>query len=155
MDFCTKQILYKVCSLLNKNNQVEKTITGKVVFDNIAVSDVHIVNKNTNIGTITNKNGVFDISASLGDTLHFTHINLEEKLVAITKKIIISVLITLVSFASFANEEVNQAYIEGTNNFGLKVFQDLIEAKSDSQENILWNTCSIRGSNSCVLSLYL
>ncbi|MDD7915926.1 carboxypeptidase-like regulatory domain-containing protein [Polaribacter ponticola] len=87
--------------------QVEKTITGKVVFDNIAVSDVHIVNKNTNIGTITNKNGVFDISASLGDTLHFTHINLEEKLVAITKKIITknSLEITLVE-KTYALDEI-------------------------------------------------
>lgn len=65
-------------------------ITGKVVLDSIAVVDVHVINKSTKIGTITNNNGLFEIPVKLGDSLFLSHLNLQDKLVLITPKIISS-----------------------------------------------------------------
>jgi hypothetical protein len=67
----------------------KKIINGKILFDASVVSDVHIVNINTNQGTITNDNGWFEISVYIGDSLEFTHINLEEKLLIVTKKMML------------------------------------------------------------------
>lgn len=61
-----------------------KIIDGKLIFDNSPISDVHVVNKNTNKGTTTNDDGWFEIPVSVGDSLHFTHVNLEKKIVQIT-----------------------------------------------------------------------
>jgi hypothetical protein len=62
-------------------------ISAKVYFDNEAISDVHIINKNSNQGTITDDFGVFEIPVLIGDILEFTHLNLEKKEVIITKEV--------------------------------------------------------------------
>ena len=46
-------------------------VTAKVLLESFPVSDVHIVNKNTNIGTITNNEGVFEIPMSINDSIHY------------------------------------------------------------------------------------
>jgi len=56
------------------------------LFDKVDNSDVHIVNKNTNQGTISNVYGWFEIPVSIGDSLQFTHINLKAKQYIVTKE---------------------------------------------------------------------
>lgn len=68
-----------------KSNQI---ITGNVFFDKKAVSDVHVVNKNSNQGTITNDFGLFEISAAIGDVLEFSHINFTSEKLIVTKEIL-------------------------------------------------------------------
>ncbi|MHB0756306.1 carboxypeptidase-like regulatory domain-containing protein [Polaribacter sp. M15] len=67
----------------------KKNITGKVFFEGDVMSDVHIINKNSNIGTNTNDFGLFEISTTIGDTLVFSHINIKAKTIAITKEIFV------------------------------------------------------------------
>ena len=62
---------------------------GKVVLENDPISDVHIINKNTNVGTITNDIGFFEIPMKVGDSLYFSHLNLKDKLILITKEVIL------------------------------------------------------------------
>ena len=71
------------------NAQEKRTsITGKTVLESTSVVDVHIINKNTKIGAITNDNGIFEIPVKLGDSLFISHINLEDKLILITDKVL-------------------------------------------------------------------
>lgn len=68
-----------------KKNQL---ITGQLFFDKEPVSDVHLVNKNTNKGTISNDYGLYEISASIGDVLEFSHLNFITEEIIVTKEIL-------------------------------------------------------------------
>jgi len=81
--------------LLSIDAQEKRTfIKGKILLDNFAVLDsvsnydIHVINKNTSIGTITNDDGSFEIPIKLGDELYFSHINLQHKTIKITDKIL-------------------------------------------------------------------
>jgi hypothetical protein len=50
------------------------------------MSDVHIINKKTQKGTISNDKGWFDISAIMGDSLQFSRIKIKSKQFIITKE---------------------------------------------------------------------
>jgi hypothetical protein len=75
-------------SILITGQEKREIISGKVNYHSTPISDVHIVNKNSNQGTITNDVGFFEIPGSIGDTLAFSHINLEIQEMVITKKIL-------------------------------------------------------------------
>lgn len=70
-------------------------LKGKAIIDSLTVADVHILNTKTNIGTITNDNGSFEIPVKLGDSLLLSHINLQEKFIIITDKILSEVNFTV------------------------------------------------------------
>lgn len=75
-----------ILSFVMINAQEKRTIIiGKTLLDSIGISDVHVINKNTNIGTISNTDGSFEIPVKIGDSIHISHINLEEKLIIISK----------------------------------------------------------------------
>lgn len=59
-------------------------ISGKIISSNNSVSNVHIVNQNTKLGTVSNDNGEFEIMVSLNDILLFSSIEYERKEVSIT-----------------------------------------------------------------------
>lgn len=86
-------------SIFSQENR--KLINGHVLFDKVAAKDVHIINKNTNTGTITNDNGWFEIPVRVGDSLQFTHVNLKEKQLVITEKI-------------YSNKSLEIALVENT-----------------------------------------
>lgn len=74
-------------TLINANvfsQKKRKTISGIIKLDSIAVRDVHIVNINTNVGTVSNDNGFFEIPVQISDTLQFSHINYKKKRLIIT-----------------------------------------------------------------------
>ncbi|PQJ82154.1 peptidase associated/transthyretin-like domain-containing protein [Polaribacter glomeratus] len=75
-------------SILGFSQENRKLIIGKIFFGKAVVSDVHIINKNTKQGTITNDEGWFEIPVYIGDSLQFTHVNLQEKQLLITKEIL-------------------------------------------------------------------
>ncbi len=70
------------------SQQKQKIITGKVVFKGDVITDVHIINTNSNTGTNTNDLGLFEIPVKIGDTLAFSHINIKNKVIAITKEML-------------------------------------------------------------------
>jgi hypothetical protein len=69
------------------SQEKRKLISGKILLENTIITDVHIINKNTKLGTITNDDSWFEIPVSIGDSLQFTHVNLKEKHIVITKEI--------------------------------------------------------------------
>ncbi|MFL0108731.1 carboxypeptidase-like regulatory domain-containing protein [Tenacibaculum maritimum] len=82
-------------------------IKGKILLQNIPVSDVHITNKNTKAGTISNNYGIFEIYASKGDSISFSHVNLRNKTLVIdTKKLDIPSLIVPLTEKSIILNEV-------------------------------------------------
>lgn len=60
-------------------------MTGTVFSDSLTLENVHIINKTSFKGTITNNHGLFKLPVKVGDTLHISHINFE------VKKLVISV----------------------------------------------------------------
>lgn len=62
--------------------------SGKIIINKIPQNDVHILNKNNNKGTISNDKGWFEIPVTLGDSIYFSHINLQDKLVIITQEVL-------------------------------------------------------------------
>jgi hypothetical protein len=76
-------------SLLNAQEK-RKLITGKAVLDSLSIVNVHIINKNTKIGTISNDNGLFEIPVHIGDTLFFSHLKYQDKLIIVNDKSIVN-----------------------------------------------------------------
>ncbi|MFK8058993.1 MAG: hypothetical protein AB8B78_02780, partial [Polaribacter sp.] len=68
------------------SQEKRKLIYGFVTIDSIAINDVHIINKNTQKGTISNDNGSFELPVKLGDTLFFSHLNLKSKTIVVAEK---------------------------------------------------------------------
>ncbi len=56
----------------------QKLIFGKVVLETFAVPNVHIVNKTSKTGTISDENGLFEIIIKENDVLFFSHLTLEQ-----------------------------------------------------------------------------
>ena len=60
-------------------------VTGKVITDGQPLPGVTIIIKNTSIGTVSNVSGEFSIQAQIGDTLVFSFIGLQTRLVKVEK----------------------------------------------------------------------
>ncbi|MBE0423722.1 MAG: carboxypeptidase-like regulatory domain-containing protein [Lutibacter sp.] len=86
-------------------------ISGKIISSNNAVGNVHIVNLNTKLGTVSNDNGEFEMMVSLNDILLFSSIEYERKEIIITdnflkyKKIVVELIPSV--------NELNEVFIEG------------------------------------------
>lgn len=86
-------------------------ISGKIISSNNPVGNVHIVNQNTKLGTVSNDNGEFEMMVSLNDILLFSSIEYERKEVSITgnllkyKKIVVELMPSV--------NELNEVFIEG------------------------------------------
>ncbi|TVZ57384.1 hypothetical protein OD91_2705 [Lutibacter sp. Hel_I_33_5] len=81
-------IVVIIFSLSSVGQEKRKLIVGKVLLKNHTTSDIHVLNKNTNRGTIINEKGIFELPIKKGDSIYFSHINLNDKLIVITKEII-------------------------------------------------------------------
>lgn len=96
-----------ISTLLNSQEKKAIEINGIISLDSIPLENVHVINKNTLIGVITNAKGVFKITASETDTLFISHINIDNKEVSVTKEMYISRKIALnIEAALYVLEEV-------------------------------------------------
>ncbi len=86
-------------------------ISGKIISSNNSVGNVHIVNQNTKLGTVSNDNGEFEMIVSLNDILFFSSIEYEIKEIKITvnflkyKKIVVELIPSV--------NELNEVFVEG------------------------------------------
>jgi len=74
-----------------------KIIKGKVLSSSLTLEDIHVINKNTEIGTLTNADGNFTIKAKLGDVILFSAVHLKGKEIELTQELFLkdSLLVTL------------------------------------------------------------
>lgn len=63
-------------------------IYGTIMIDSIPLENAHVINKNTSIGVTTNIKGRFKIRVAKNDTLFISHINIKNKEITITEKIL-------------------------------------------------------------------
>ncbi len=63
-------------------------ISGVITQQDTLMYNVHIINKNSNQGSTTNDFGIFEIAVKINDTLEFTHVSSNKKMVIITSEII-------------------------------------------------------------------
>ena len=89
-------------------------LRGKIYSDLSKVSDVHIINLNSYIGTISNDEGSFEITAKLNDTILFSSIEFESKKVRITESNFNTKLITI--FLISAINQLNEVFVGLTGN---------------------------------------
>ena len=71
-------------------------INGKVQLNSLAISDAHIINLNTKIGTVSDPLGFFNIPVNVGDSLNISHLNLKEVNIIITKAHLKSLTLSIV-----------------------------------------------------------
>jgi len=70
-------------------------IKGIITSDSVSVEDIHIINKTSKKGTVSNQFGEFKIPVKVNDTLIFSGIQFYTKVLQITKKQIESKLISI------------------------------------------------------------
>lgn len=63
-------------------------LRGEVIYKNISVANEYVINSTTEVATVTNKNGEFEIDVKVGDELVFTAVNFQYKMVEITPEIL-------------------------------------------------------------------
>lgn len=73
-------LLFSIKLFGQKGRQI---IKGKIYYDSIFIDNIHIINKNTRYGTISNHQGIFIIPVKLNDTLQFTGIQFHNKILII------------------------------------------------------------------------
>ena len=73
-------------SLITIAQNNPKIVSGNIYLDSLAIQDVHIINTKLDIGSVSNKEGRFEILASKGDILIISHLNFEYKEHVITNK---------------------------------------------------------------------
>lgn len=78
-----KLLLASFCLIVITFYEGRSQITGKIVNDSLPVSGIHILNKNTKYGVVSNENGKFKIDVGLNDTLVFSGIQFYEKIIVI------------------------------------------------------------------------
>ena len=96
-----KSIKYVIVALfsiafLNVNAQTKSVkISGIVKSDSTYLQDINIVNKATNLGTSSNEDGLFTMYAKEGDSLLFSSVVYENRIIKISKNHINSKKITV------------------------------------------------------------
>lgn len=81
-------LLFVSVTVLNAYCQnLSRDIEGIVMSDGISVSDVHILNLNSGIGAVSNVYGEFVIPVQENDSLFFSSLNYENRVIIFTPKI--------------------------------------------------------------------
>ncbi len=90
--------------------EVRYNISGNVHNDTTNVENVHVINQTSRKGVITNKNGDFKIHVKINDTLKFTNIQFNNKIIFINKEHLLNKFISVNLFqkTNVLNEVVIQ-----------------------------------------------
>lgn len=78
-NICLSLILLLIFSspILSQNAIEKKTISGVVTLEGTALKNVNILVSGTNYGTVTDKNGYYEIEASTGNSLIYSYVGLK------------------------------------------------------------------------------
>ncbi|MFD1314991.1 hypothetical protein [Namhaeicola litoreus] len=81
-------------------------LSGRIFVDSTTAENIHIINLTSRRGTTSNELGIFEIPVSLNDTLFFSAINVINRQIVITEKILEKgyVLVHLISSTEYLEE---------------------------------------------------
>ncbi len=86
-------------AVIQNHAQENRIVTsGKINSDALSIENIHILNKNSKKGTISNKYGEFKIPVKVNDTLIFSGIQFYKKEIRITEQLIKNKVITIELF---------------------------------------------------------
>ena len=76
--------------IISKSSFAQEKVIGIIEndADSKPISNVHVINLNSVVGTISNKEGVFEIDASVNDTLFFSYLGFKSIKVRVTNDLI-------------------------------------------------------------------
>jgi hypothetical protein len=96
------------CSLLSGQSYLNTLLEGQVLFEGRGVPDVHIMNTSAGRATISDEDGRFSLTVTLGDTLLFSAVQYQRKRLEITVSILESrfVFVNLEEFVNQLDEVV-------------------------------------------------
>ena len=82
--------LFYFCFFLFQLSFTQERVIGIIEndADSKPISNVHVINLNSVVGTITNKEGVFEIDANVNDTLFFSYLGFKSIKVRVTNDLI-------------------------------------------------------------------
>ena len=85
-----KNWLFYFCFLLFQFSFTQDKVVGIIEndADSKPISNVHVINLNSVVGTISNKEGVFEIDANVNDTLFFSYLGFKSIKVRVTNDLI-------------------------------------------------------------------
>jgi len=96
-------------------------ISGEVMNDTIPVENVHVINKNSNKGSVSNKLGQFKISVNDKDTLIISDIQYQNKIVVINQDHLLKkfIIINLMELTNELDEVIVMQYDDMSEELGL------------------------------------
>lgn len=108
-------------SFLASSQENRVLISGEVKNDSIRLENVHIINKNSQKGTISNKLGQFKISVTDKDTLMISDIQYENKIIVISQDHLLTkfIEINLLELTNELDEVLVQQYDDMSEELGL------------------------------------
>jgi len=111
--------LFICFSALGQENRI--LISGKVKNDSIPIENVHIINKNSQKGTITNRLGQFKISVTDKDTLMISDIQYRNKIIVINQDNLLNkyLEINLLELTNELDEVIVQQFDDMSEELGL------------------------------------
>lgn len=78
--------LFLLVNLVSSQNQESGWLKGKIVSVNNELEGINIINLNTDYSTNSQKNGYFEVKASVGDTLLFSGVQFEKIKIKVAKE---------------------------------------------------------------------
>jgi len=99
-----------ICTQINAQKN-SSTLKGKIYYSNKHVSDVHIINLNNRLGTVSNSDGEFEMNASLKDSLLISSIQYQSQIIGVTEEHLKSKIINI--YLKAAVNELDEVFLHG------------------------------------------
>ncbi|UCE93418.1 MAG: hypothetical protein JSV73_11535 [Flavobacteriaceae bacterium] len=114
-------LFFLLLCFLATGQENREIISGKVLNDTIPLENVHIINKNSRKGTITNRLGGFKISAAVNDTLIISDIQFEKRIILVNQGHLLDkfIMINLLELTNELDEVIVKQYEDMSEELGL------------------------------------
>lgn len=142
-------IIFIVTTCTGFTQNKRTTMTGKISDKFGILPNVHVINKNTKLATFSNSNGLFAINAAINNSIQFTSVGYDTKVITVVKAYLNADLIT-----PFYLEKINYALDEVTipkNNLKGSLNSDISKTPVDKKREALAKTMDFSDVNMKVI----
>lgn len=114
-------LIFLFTGLLAQAQENRVLISGEIKNDSVPIENVHIINKNAQKGTITNKQGHFKISVTDKDTLMISDIQFQDKIIIVNQDHLLTkfIEINLLELTNQLDEVIVQQFDDMSEELGL------------------------------------